>query len=170
MMKKAALVIIGILLIGKSYAQSTANDSLKFSIHKKEISTFLRLIDSAQLNAVFKGKPVTILAPDDEAFEKTPIPDSLFKPANKTAFLSLLNNHIIAGIFTVNDISAGIKRGKGLAEFTALSGKKYTVGIDGNRNLAIVDGAGVKHIVKVFDLHYENAVIFIIDSVIYTKE
>jgi len=169
-MKKAALVIIGILLVGKIYAQSAANDSLKFSIHKKEITTFLKLVDTAGLNNLFTGKPVTILAPDDKAFEKLPVPDSLLKPGNKAAFLSLLNNHIIAGTFTVNDISAGIKRGKGLAEFTALSGKKYTVGIDGNRNLAIVDGAGFKHIVKVFDLHYGSAIILIIDSVITTKE
>ena len=169
-MKKAALVIVFILLIGKSYAQSAVNDTLKFSIHKKEITTFLKLVDTAGLNNLFTGKPVTILAPDDKAFEKVSIPDSLFKPANKAAFLSLLNNHIIAGAFTVNDISAGIKRGKGLAEFTALSGKKYTVGIDANRNLAIVDGSGAKHIVKVFELHYGNAIIFIIDSVITTKE
>lgn len=169
-MKKAALVIVCILLIGKSYAQSAVNDTLKLSIHKKEITTFLKLVDTAGLNNLFTGKPITILAPDDKAFEKMPIPDSLFKPANKAAFLSLLNNHIIAGTFTVNDISAGIKRGKGLAEFTALSGKKYSVGIDGNRNLAIVDGSGAKHIVKVFELHYGNAIIFIIDSVITTRE
>jgi len=170
MMKKAALVIVCILVIAKSHAQSAVNDSLKFSIHKQEIGTFLKLVDTAGLNNIFSGKPVTILAPDDKAFEKSPIPDSLFKAANKAAFLSLLNNHIIAGTFTLNDISAGVKRGKGLAEFTALSGKKYTVGIDANRNLAIVDGAGVKHIVKVFDMRYGNATIFIIDSVITTKE
>src|ERR1700744_3318267 len=169
-MKRSALVVILILFMAKSYGQSATNDSLKFSSHKKEITTFFKLLDTAGLRSIFSGRPITILAPDDNAFEKSPIPDSLFKPANKTAFLSLLNNHIIAGMFTVDDISAGIKKGKGLAEFTALSGKKYTVGIDGNRNLAIVDGAGVKHIVKVFDMRYGSATIFIIDSVITTKE
>jgi len=154
----------------KGRAQSVVNDTLKFSTHKKEISTFLRIIDTAGLTKIFSGPPVTILAPDNKALENSPIPDSLFKPANKALLVSLLNNHIISGAFTSKDISALIHKGKGLIEFTALSGKKYTAGIDANRNIAFVDGSGVKHIIKVFDLHYGNAVIFIISSVISTKE
>jgi uncharacterized surface protein with fasciclin (FAS1) repeats len=170
MMKKCAIVIVLILLVSKGRAQSVENDTLKFSNYKKEISTFLKIIDTAGLNQVFSGRPVTILAPDNKALENSPIPDSLFKPANKALLVSLLNNHIISGAFTAKDISALIHKGKGLIEFTALSGKKYTAGIDANRNIAFVDGSGAKHIIKVFDLHYGNAVIFIIDSVISTKE
>jgi len=170
MMKRYAIVIVLILLVGRGYAQSAENDTLKFSTHKKEISTFLKIIDTASLNKVFTGQPVTILAPDNKAFENSPIPDSLFKPVNKALLLSLLNNHIMPGTFTAKDISALIHKGKGLIEFTALSGKKYTAGIDANRNIAFVDGSGAKHIVKVFDMRYGSAIIFIIDSVISTKE
>ena len=170
MMKRFALFIVLILLVSKSFAQSVENDTLKLSTHKKEISTFLKIIDTAGLNKLFTGQPVTILAPDNKAFENSPIPDSLFKPANKALLLSLLNNHIIPGAFTVKDISALIHKGKGLVDFTALSGKKYTAGINANRNIMLVDGSGAEHIIKVFDLHYGNAIIFIISSVISTKE
>lgn len=170
MMKKSAIVIVLILLVSKGHAQSVENDTLKFSTHKKEISTFLKIIDTAGLNKLFSGLPVTILAPDNKALETSPIPDSLFKPANTALLVSLLNNHIIPGAFTAKDISALIHKGKGLVEFTALSGKKYTAGINANRNIALVDGSGAEHVIKVFDLHYGNAVIFIISSVILTKE
>jgi len=170
MMKKYAIVIVLILSVSKSHAQTVANDTLKFSTHKKEISTFLKIIDTAGMNKLFTGQPVTILVPDNKAFENSPIPDSLFKPANKALLVSLLNNHVIPGAFTAKDISALIHKGKGLIDFTALSGRKYTTGIDANRNIALVDGSGAKHIIKVFDLHYGNAMIFIIDSVISTKE
>jgi len=169
-MKRYAIVIVLMLLVGKGYAQSAENDTLKFSTHKKEISTFLKIIDTAGLNKLFSGQPVTILAPDNKAFENSPVPDSLFKPANKAALILLLNNHVIPGAFTAKDISALIHKGKGLVDFTTLSGKKYTAGIDANRNIAFVDGSGAKHIIKVFDLHYGSAIIFIIDSVITTKE
>ena len=170
MMKKYAIVIVLILLVSKGHAQSIENDTLKFSNHKKEITTFFKIIDTAGMDKIFSGQPVTILAPDNKALENSPIPDSLFKPANKALLVSLLNNHIIPGAFTAKDISALIHKGKGLIDFTALSGRKYTTGIDANRNIALVDGSGAKHIIKVFDLHYGNAVIFIIDSVITTKE
>ncbi len=170
MMKKYAIVIVLVLLISKGYAQIVANDTLKFATHKKEISTFFKIIDTAGLNKIFSGQPVTILAPDNKALENSPIPDSLFKPANKALLVSLLHNHVIPGAFTAKDISALIHKGKGLIEFIALSGKKYTAGIDANRNIALVDGSGAKHIIKVFDLHYGSAIIFIISSVISTKE
>lgn len=169
-MKKYAIVFVFILLVSKGHAQAVADDTLKFSTHKKEISTFLKIVDTAGLNKLFTGPPVTILAPDNKAFENSPIPDSLFKPANKALLLSLLNNHVIPGAFTVKDISTLIRKGKGLIEFTALSGKKYTAGINANRNIALVDGSGAEHVIKVFDLHYGSAVIFIISSVISTKE
>lgn len=169
-MKKCAIVIVLALLISKGYAQTVANDTLKFATHKKEISTFLKIIDTAGLNKLFSGPPITILAPDNNALENSPIPDSLFKPANKALLLSLLNNHIIPGAFSAKDIEALIHKGKGLVDFTALSGKKYTTGINANRNIMLVDGSGAEHIIKVFDLHYGNAIIFIISSVISTKE
>lgn len=169
-MKKHIIVIVLILLVSKGYAQSVANDTLKFSTYKKEIGTFLKVIDTAGLNKLFTGQPVTMFAPDNKALENLPLLDSLLKPANKAALTSLLNNHVISGAFTAKDISELIHKGKGLAVFTALSGRKYTVGINANRNIAILDESGAEHIIKVFDLHYGSAIIFIISSVILTKE
>lgn len=170
MMKKCVIVIILILLISKGYAQSVASDTTKFSIYKKEISTFLKIIDTAGLNKVLAGQPVTVFAPDNKAFENFQALDSLLKPANRPAFISLLNNHIIAGAYTAKDIAVLLHKDKGLSVFTALSGRKYTVGVNANRNIIILDDSGAEHIIKVFDLHYGSAVIFIIDSVISTKE
>lgn len=169
-MKKYVLVVAFILLFSESQAQSAVNDTLKFSIYKKGISTFLKIIDTTSLNKVFTGQPVTIFAPDNKAFENFPALDSLLMPANNRALISLLSNHIMAGTYTAKDIAVLLHKYKGLSIFTALSGKKYTVGVNANRNITILDESGAEHIIKVFDLHYGNAVIFIIDSVISTKE
>jgi len=170
MMKKYAIAIVLVLLVMKGHAQSVVNDTLKFSEHRKELSIFFKTLDTAGLNKVFTGQPVTIFAPDNIAFENFAALDSLLKPVNRPALISLLNNHIIAGAYTAKDIDAILHKDKGLAVFTALSAKKYTLGVNANRNLTVLDGSGAEHIIKVFDLHYGNAVIFIIDSVISTKE
>jgi uncharacterized surface protein with fasciclin (FAS1) repeats len=75
-----------------------------------ELSTFSSLLQSANLIKNLSGTgPYTVLAPSDDAF--TALPDSiregLTKPDNEEQLQQILNNHVIAGKLTTEDLQDG---------------------------------------------------------------
>lgn len=153
---------------------SSSIDSTKLVSAKKQLTTFFRALNIAGMDSIFKGAPKTILAPDDEAFEKLPagMLDSLLKPANQTTFnnqtaiVRLLLGHIIPGKLDSKDIARLIHENNGQTVFNTTAGIKLTAKINANRNIVLTDESGNEFVVKQFDIADGNAFMFIISSVI----
>ena len=172
MMKRLGLFLVIVVFGLRVSAQSAVNDSLKFAENKHEISTFLNLMHVSGLDSIYQGKPVTIFAPDNKAFDKLPtgLLDSLSKPANQQVLIAVLNTYIIPGKLKAKDIALLLHHNNGQTIFTTLSGNKLVAKVNVNRNIVLVDENGRENIVKQFDIQHSNAVFFIIDSVIFPKK
>ena len=179
-MKKCILIISLFIVTLSVNAQGSRSpvDSAKLASAKKQLTTFFSALNAAKMDSIFKGEPVTILAPDDQAFAKLPAGtlDSLLKPANKitltnqVALANLLFAHIIVGKLSSKDVAKLIHENNGQAIFTTIDSIRLTAKIDANRNIVLTDDSGNKFIVKQFDIPDGNAVIFIISSVIPPKK
>jgi len=118
------------------------------------LKTFTSLVDKAGMTDTLNtGGPYTILAPSDDAFKSIP-PDTLNALSNNTPVLkSVLNNHIIQGRYTANQL---------------LDAKKVTT-ID-NKTLLITPRQGSIKIGNGFivkeDIPATNGIIQVMDTVI----
>jgi len=174
MMKRCVLIIFLFVVALNVSAQTKqiVADSIKFESAKKQLTTFFTAIHTAGLDSLLNGEPATILAPDDQAFAKLPagMLDSLLKPANKTALVNFLNDHVIPGKLGSKDVAKLIHENNGQTMFTTLSGIKLTAKINANRNIVFIDERGNECIVKQFDILQGNTIIFVISSVILPKK
>lgn len=162
------LILITLIVFGCLRLNAQTHADTLLSTPKKDLSTFIRIVDSAGLKNIFNGKPVTIFAPDNEAFDKFSANkiDSLLMPANKSLLINTLDFHMIAGKLTAKDIAKAIHDGGGHATFRTLAGTKLNAKINANRNIVLFDGSGCESIIKVFNINKGNADVFVIDSVL----
>lgn len=81
-------------------AAAATDDILATAAKAGNFKTLAKLLDTADLTKVLKGKgPFTVFAPTDEAFAKIPKEqlDALLLPENKRSLASTLNAHVVAG-------------------------------------------------------------------------
>ena len=162
------LVLITFIVLGCLHLHAQTHTDTLLSAPKKDLSTFIKVINAAGLENIFNGQPVTIFAPDNEAFDKfsTDKMDSLLMPSNKSLLISTLDFHIIAGKLTAKDIAKAIHGGGGHATFRTLAGTKLNAKINANRNIVLFDESGCESVIKVFNIKQGNADMFVIDSVL----
>ncbi|WP_158994749.1 fasciclin domain-containing protein [Mucilaginibacter sp. L196] len=162
------LVLITFIVSGCLRLQAQTHTDTLLSAPKKDLSTFIKVVNAAGLKNIFNGQPVTIFAPDNEAFDKFSANkmDSLLMPSNKSLLISTLDFHIIAGKLTAKDIAKAIHDGGGQATFRTLAGTKLNAKINANRNIVLFDGSGCESVIKVFNIKQGNADMFVIDSVL----
>jgi uncharacterized surface protein with fasciclin (FAS1) repeats len=133
-----------------------ANDIISVAKRAGSFKTLLAAVEAAGLNDALTGdKPVTVLAPTDEAFAALPkgTVEALLKSENREKLVSILSLHAIAG-----KVSAGDALNAGQAK--SINGGSLEFGIvDG---LFKVNGATI---VKT-DIQCDNGVIHVIDAVI----
>lgn len=169
-----AILLNGALL----FAQRTINnphesmrpsgDMIENLDRAKDFTILLSAINQAGLTQTFKGGPVTLFAPNDQAFSKFPKErlDTLLKPNHAAGLNYLLLSHIIAGRLTIKDIAAKIKANNGQAIFTTLAGSKLVARINGNRNIVLTDENGGESVISRFDLQQSNGILHIINTVL----
>jgi uncharacterized surface protein with fasciclin (FAS1) repeats len=126
----------------------------------EELSMLANVVETAHLSKTLKGQsPLTVFAPDNEAFSKLPsgTADSLLK--DKEKLTAILTYHVINGRYTVADLKSTKKL------------KTVQGGI-----LEIHEQHLLRHGVKVNDaeikeanLECSNGVLHIIDSVLLPK-
>ncbi len=125
-----------------------------------ELSTLVKEVESAHLSKTLKGQnPLTVFAPDNEAFNKIPtgLADDLRK--DKEKLTAILTYHVVNGKYMASDLKATKKV------------KTIQGGI-----LEIHEQRLLRHGVKVNDaeiieanLECNNGVLHIIDSVLLPK-
>jgi len=175
-MKRLVLFILLFVAALNIHAQTKATiaDSLKLESAKKQLTIFFSFLKSANMDSIFYGRPITILAPDDKAFDKLPVEmlDSLLKQtdtidfAKQIALKKILFAHIIPDRFSSKDVANLIHKNNGQRVFFSLGDVELTAKINTNRNIVFTDKGGNEYIVKQFDIVDGDAIIFVVSSVI----
>lgn len=131
----------------------------------------LKYIIVADTTNTLSGNPITVFAPDNQAFSRLPVGtiDTLLLPTHKSDLINLIKYHAIAGKVTSGDIERQIKAGNGLAKFTTLSGKTLTAKINENRNIVLTDENGDQSIISRLDVQQSNGILFVVTQVLLPK-
>ena len=137
----------------------------------KTFSKFFKAIQTAGLTETFKSTgPITLFAPNDQAFEKVPGKlDTLLRPDHKFELIAFITYHAVAGKLTSRDIIKQISRHKNLATFTTISGGKLTAKIGADRNLVLIDENGGQSTITQKEMMQSNGVLFVVNTVLLPK-
>ena len=129
--------------------------------------TLVAAVQAAGLVDTLQGAgPFTVFAPTDAAFAKLPAGtvESLVQPQNKPVLTKVLTYHVVAGKVTSGQLLGLIKKGKGKAVITTLSGDKLTARLHG-KSIMITDAQGRKAMVTAADLKAGNGVVHVVNGV-----
>ena len=141
----------------------TGDDILETAAKAGNFKTLARLLDTADLTKVLKGKgPFTVFAPTDDAFAKLTKEqtEALTTPKFKPLLVSMLGAHVIPGKVLKSDRITAAK---------AFHVKMY------NGSLVAVDGKDAKAVkfgtatVTKADIEAANGVVHVIDTVYLPK-
>lgn len=181
-MKKNILnlgLAIGLLTIGTaSFAQTTIvggedmfpkKNIVENAVNSKDHTTLVAAVKAAGLVDALQGEgPFTVFAPVNDAFENLPegTVETLLKPENKGTLTKVLTYHVVSGNMDFDAISSAIKKGKGSATLTTLSGGSLVATMNGNHNILLTDENGGTANITVYDVYQSNGVIHVIDSVV----
>jgi uncharacterized surface protein with fasciclin (FAS1) repeats len=167
-MKKAFVILFSFL---STAVFSQTKDVVDIAIGSKDHTTLVAAVKAADLVATLKGKgPFTVFAPTNAAFEKLAegTVASLLKPENKAQLTKILTYHVVSGNLNAAAVIAAIKKGKGKAVLTTISGGKLIGTLEGNK-VKLTDESGNSVYVIATDLKGSNGVVHVIDGVVLPK-
>jgi len=164
-MKKVFVILFSLV---STALFSQTKDVVDIAIESKDHTTLVAAVKAADLVATLKGKgPFTVFAPTNAAFEKLPegTVASLLKPENKAQLTKILTYHVVSGNLNAAAVIAAIKKGKGKAVLTTISGGKLIGTLDGNK-VKLTDESGNSVYIVATDLKGSNGVVHVIDGVV----
>lgn len=167
-MKKVFVVLLS---VASFFGFSQAKDVVDIAVGSNDHTTLVAAVKAADLVATLKGKgPFTVFAPTNAAFDKLPegTVASLLKPENKAQLSKILTYHVVSGNLDAAAVIAAIKKGKGKAVLTTVSGGKLTGSLDGDK-VKLTDESGNSAYVVLADLKGTNGVVHVIDGVVLPK-
>ncbi len=167
-MKKVLFVLFS---LASTLAFSQTKDVVDIAIGSKDHTTLVAAVTAADLVTTLKSKgPFTVFAPTNAAFDKLPAGTvkSLLEPENKAQLSKILTYHVVSGNLDAAAVVAAIKKGKGKAELTTVSGGKLIGTLDGEK-VKLTDESGNSAYVIVADLNGSNGVVHVIDGVLLPR-
>jgi len=170
-MKTMKNVFVGLFCLASSLAFSQTKDVVDIAIASKDHTTLVAAVKAADLVTTLKGKgPFTVFAPTNAAFDKLPegTVASLLMPENKAQLSKILTYHVVSGNLDAAAVVAAIKKGKGKAVLTTVSGGTLTGSMEGDK-VKLTDESGNSAFVVVADLKGSNGVVHVIDAVVLPK-
>lgn len=182
-MKKNILLVAGLVLSlsATTFGQTTMvggeqmypkKNIVENAVNSKTHTTLVAAVKAAGLVEALQGDgPLTVFAPVNDAFENLPegTVATLLKPENKETLTKVLTYHVVAGKYDFKAISDLIKKGKGKATLTTLSGGTLTAMMNGEHNISLMDENGNTANITIYDVYQSNGVIHVIDSVVLPK-
>ncbi len=156
--KNGVVFIIDTVLTPSSETLESESQKLNIIQNIEQASNLTILIEtlnSADLSQNLETEgPFTIFAPTNTAFDRlsTGTLVSLLEPENKSYLVSLLNNHVLQGEYTADDLGDG-------TSLQAMSG--LAISISKSDNSFKVNGG-----VVISEIRAKNGVIFIVDKVL----
>ncbi len=143
-------------------------DIVDNAVNSADHTTLVAAVKAAGLVETLKSKgPFTVFAPTNAAFNKLPAGtvNTLVMPENKAMLTKILTYHVLAGKFDSKAIAKKIKKGRGTAQFTTVSGDTLTARMNGNW-LVLTDEKGGTATVSIANVYQSNGVIHVVDSVL----
>ncbi len=143
-------------------------DIVDNAVNSKDHTTLVAAVKAAGLVDTLKGKgPFTVFAPTNAAFDMLPAGtvNTLLMPENKAMLTKVLTYHVVAGKMDSKAIMKAIKKGKGKAMLTTVSGGMLTATMSGN-NLMLTDEKGGMTMVTIANVKQSNGVIHVVDHVL----
>ena len=131
-------------------------------------STLVSAIQSAGPADRLNGdEPVTLFAPDNEAFEKLPATklEQLIAMADGPELQRLLSLHIVPEALGLAAIERAITEGDGSAKYGTLGGETLTITKQGD-NLVITTPSGSKATIETADIKASNGIVHSINRVL----
>lgn len=125
------------------------------------LTTLVAAVKQAELVDTLAGPgPYTVFAPTNAAFDKVPKAtlDALMTPAKKADLTKILTYHVVAGKYTADQLTDGMK-------LKTVQGAMLTVSAK-NGVVMLVDSKGGKATVETADVLQSNGVVHVIDSVL----
>ncbi|MEO5902994.1 MAG: fasciclin domain-containing protein [Gemmatimonadaceae bacterium] len=153
-------------------AMYPTKDIVDNAVNSADHTTLVAAVKAADLVATLKTKgPFTVFAPVNDAFEN--LPDgtvaTLLKPENKAALTNVLTYHVVSGRLGFHELTERIRKGKGRATLTTVSGGTLTAMMNGQHNVVIMDASGNTAHISTYDVYQSNGVIHVIDRVLLPK-
>ena len=149
-------------------AMYRTKDIVDNAVNSADHTTLVAAVKAAGLVSTLKGKgPFTVFAPTNAAFDKLPAGTvgTLVMPENKGMLTKILTYHVVAGRFDSKAIAKLIKKGRGQAQFTTVSGGKLTAYMSGS-DLILRDEKGGTSRVSIANVYQSNGVIHVVDTVL----
>jgi uncharacterized surface protein with fasciclin (FAS1) repeats len=143
-------------------------DIVDNAVNSKDHTTLVAAVKAADLVDTLKGKgPFTVFAPTNAAFDMLPAGtvNTLLLAENKAMLTKVLTYHVVAGKMDSKAIMKAIKKGKGKAMLTTVSGGMLTATMRGN-NLMLTDEKGGMTTVTIANVRQSNGVIHVVDHVL----
>ena len=153
-------------------AMYPTKDIVDNAVNSADHTTLVAAVKAADLVATLKTKgPFTVFAPVNDAFENLPdgTVSTLLKPENKAALTKVLTYHVVSGRISASDLMERIRKGKGRATLTTVSGGTLTAMMNGPRNIVLMDASGNTAHISTYDVNQSNGVIHVIDRVLLPK-
>ncbi len=141
------------------------------AVNSKDHTTLVAAVKAAGLVETLQSAgPFTVFAPDNAAFNKLPkgTVETLVKPENKATLTGILTYHVLAGTYDSKAIVAAIKKRKGKATFTTVSGGKL-IATQKGKVVVLTDENGGMSKVTTADVFQSNGVIHVVDTVLLPK-
>ena len=154
-------------MVGGAAMYKTKN-IVENAVNSKDHTTLVTAVKAAGLvDTLMSAGPFTVFAPVNSAFDKLPAGtvEMVLKPENKATLVKILTYHVVAGNMDSKKIAKAIKKGKGTATFTTVSGGKLMASMEG-KNLILTDEKGGKSMVTIADVKQSNGVIHVVDTVL----
>lgn len=177
----AAIALVAIASAPKVFAQKnpkvggatmySTKDIVDNAVNSKDHTTLVAAVKAAGLVETLKSAgPFTVFAPTNAAFNKLPAGtvETLLKPENKATLTKILTYHVLAGKYSAAAIMKAIKKGKGKAKFTTVSGGKLTATMSKGK-IKLTDENGGTAFVTIANVNQKNGIIHVIDSVVTPK-
>jgi uncharacterized surface protein with fasciclin (FAS1) repeats len=165
------LFITCVLAIGTFTAFAQDKDVVDIAIGSEDHTTLVAAVTAADLVGTLKGEgPFTVFAPTNKAFNALPegTVETLLKPENKDQLVKILTYHVVAGNLDAAAVTKAIKKGKGKAVLTTVSGGKLTGTLEKGK-VKLTDENGNSAYVIAADLKGSNGVVHVIDAVLLPK-
>lgn len=166
----AAQADMNVVVGGQSMLPS--KDIIDNAVNSADHTTLVAAVKAAGLVDTLKGKgPFTVFAPTNAAFAKLPAGtvDTLLKPENKATLTKILTYHVVPGKYDFDALSKLIKKGKGKATLSTVSGGKLSFSHNGAHNIMVWDEKGGMANISTYDVYQSNGVIEVVDHVLMPK-
>jgi uncharacterized surface protein with fasciclin (FAS1) repeats len=150
-------------------AMFRTRDIVDNAVNSADHTTLVAAVKAAGLVETLKGKgPFTVFAPTNAAFAALPegtVP-TLLEPKNKEQLTRVLTYHVVPGQYDAAALMQAIKKGNGKASLKTASGETLWIGMNGERNVVVIDAKGGVANISTYDVIQSNGIIHVVDKVL----